>query len=58
VIVPKGEAANPMSEAEIEQKFLSLSSPIIGHERSRKIICDIEGWREESIIRLIGSLRL
>jgi 2-methylcitrate dehydratase PrpD len=59
VIIPKGEIGNPMSRAEVEQKFLSLATPIIGDSRARAVIDEV-GWLagRDSLEPLISSLRL
>jgi hypothetical protein len=32
-----GTADNPMSDAEIESKFLANAEPVIGHDRARRV---------------------
>jgi 2-methylcitrate dehydratase PrpD len=59
VIIPKGEIGNPMARDELEQKFLSLATPIIGHSQARAVIADIGSLdRRDSLEPLISSLRL
>jgi len=57
IIVPKGESANPMSEKEIEEKFLSLAAPILGAERARAVVDAVESLdRRESLKDLFSAL--
>jgi 2-methylcitrate dehydratase PrpD len=57
IIVPKGESANPMSEKEIEEKFLSLATPILGAERARSVVDAVESLdRLESLNDLFSAL--
>ena len=57
IIVPKGESANPMSEQEIEEKFLSLATPVIGAERARSVVEVVESLdRRESLNDLFSAL--
>ena len=57
IIVPKGEGANPMSEKEIEEKFLSLATPILGSESARTVIAVVESLdRRESLKDLFFAL--
>ena len=36
-----------MSPNEIETKFMSLAAPILGDEKSRELIQEIENWTGE-----------
>lgn len=57
IIVPKGESGNPMSEQEIEEKFLSLATPILGAERARSVVAAVESLdRLESLNDLFSAL--
>jgi 2-methylcitrate dehydratase PrpD len=38
VIVPKGESANPMSEREVEDNFLTLAGPVLSAERAQSVV--------------------
>ena len=42
VIIPKGETGNPMRRNEVEEKFLSLAAPILGDEKARSVIREVE----------------
>ena len=58
VIIPKGEIGNPMGRDEVEQKFLSLATPIIGDAKARSVIRQIESLDANSSLEpLLGSLR-
>jgi 2-methylcitrate dehydratase PrpD len=58
VIIPKGESGNPMSPNEIETKFMSLAAPILGDEKSRELIQEIENWTGNSVTLLARATRL
>jgi hypothetical protein len=59
VIIPKGEIGNPMARDEVEQKFLSLATPIIGDSRARAVIDEVGCLdRRDSLEPFISSLRL
>lgn len=38
VVIPKGEPGNPMTRVEVEEKFLSLTAPILGEIQARAAI--------------------
>jgi 2-methylcitrate dehydratase PrpD len=42
VIIPKGESGNPMGRDEVEEKFLSLAAPVIGNEKMRSVVREVE----------------
>jgi len=57
IIIPKGESAHPMSQAEVEEKFLSLAAPIIGDERAASVMRAVEALeRRESLKNLLAAL--
>jgi 2-methylcitrate dehydratase PrpD len=57
VIVPKGESANPMSEREVEEKFLSLAEPVLGAERAHSVVEVVKSLdRRESLNDLFSAL--
>ena len=39
-------SAEPLSDAELEQKYMELASPVIGEERARALLARL--WRLES----------
>ncbi len=41
VIIPKGESGNPMTQSEVEQKFLSLAAPVVGDEKARTVVNEV-----------------
>jgi 2-methylcitrate dehydratase len=56
VIIPKGESANPMSEREIEEKFLALAAPILG-DRAQSVVDAVRSLdRRESVSDLLSAL--
>lgn len=55
VIAPKGEPALTLSDGEIEDKFLKLVEPVVGHARSLDILRSIWSMDEP---RSLGELRL
>jgi 2-methylcitrate dehydratase PrpD len=58
VIIPKGESGNPMRRNEVEEKFLSLAAPIIGDEKARLIVQEIESLdARDSLNRLLELLK-
>ncbi|MBW2367955.1 MAG: MmgE/PrpD family protein, partial [Deltaproteobacteria bacterium] len=38
VLKPKGSPESPLTEAEIEEKFISLTEPVIGIQKARRIM--------------------
>jgi 2-methylcitrate dehydratase PrpD len=57
VIIPKGESGNPMSAAEIEEKFLSLAAPILGDERALVIKRELHSLEiRESLTGFLAAL--
>jgi 2-methylcitrate dehydratase PrpD len=42
VIIPKGESGNPMRRDEVEEKFMSLAAPVIGNEKTRSVVQEVE----------------
>lgn len=55
---PKGYPQNPLTQAEIEQKFLDLSTPVISLQQAKEVIDLIEHIEEvENIQRLASRLR-
>lgn len=56
VYYPKGSPQNPLSTQELEKKFLSLTSPVLGKGKAEKIlesIKDLEKMKETSC--LVGN---
>ena len=55
---PRGHALNPMSDAEVEQKFRRLVEPRYGKERADRILAacwDLENLKNASdLIRLVS----
>ena len=57
VIIPKGESGNPMRRDEVEEKFLSLAEPVIGNEKTRSVVQEVESLdsrnSSESLLALL-----
>lgn len=59
VIIPKGETGNPMRRDEVEGKFLSLAAPIMGDEKARSVVQEVESLDgRDSLEPLLGSLKV
>ncbi len=59
VIIPKGEAGNPMTPDELTKKFLSLAAPVLGDAKARAVMGEVQSLpSRESIEPLISALRL
>src|SRR6185436_8238303 len=41
IIAPKGESENPMTRQDVEEKFLGLAAPVLGHEKARAVIEEV-----------------
>jgi 2-methylcitrate dehydratase PrpD len=42
VMIPKGESGNPMSPAEVRDKFVSLAVPVIGAANAKAVVQEVE----------------
>lgn len=59
VIIPKGETGNAMTRDEIEQKFLSLAAPVLGDEKARSVILEVDSLdSRDSVDPLLAALRI
>ena len=59
VIIPKGEAGNPMTPEELEEKFLSSAAPVLGDAKARAIMGEVQSLtNRESLEPLISALQL
>jgi len=59
IIIPKGEKENPMSAQEVEEKFLSLATPVLGEAKAESVIGEIRGLeKSESLNGLLTFLKL
>jgi len=59
VIIPKGERGNAMRRNEVEEKFLSLASPIINDGMARSVIEEIKSLdARDSLEALIAALKI
>ncbi|HCP23072.1 MAG: MmgE/PrpD family protein [SAR202 cluster bacterium] len=53
---PKGDPENPVTWDEMKEKFIMLSSPVIGHERQQEIIAAVESLEQMSDVRQLAEL--
>ncbi|HJX11072.1 MAG TPA: MmgE/PrpD family protein [Candidatus Binatia bacterium] len=59
VIIPKGEAGNPMAPEELEEKFLSSAAPVLGDAKARAVMGEVQSLaNRESLEPLISTLQL
>jgi 2-methylcitrate dehydratase PrpD len=59
VIIPKGDAGNPMRPDEVKAKFVSLAAPVIDEEKARLVIREVEALdTRDSLEGLITALKL
>ena len=59
VIIPKGEAGNPMTPEELEEKFLSSAAPVLGDAKARAVMGEVQSLtNRESLEPLISALQL
>ncbi len=57
VIIPKGEEGNPMSAAEVEEKFSSLATPIVGKGKTEVMLQEAQSLEQRgSLVALIDAL--
>jgi 2-methylcitrate dehydratase PrpD len=58
VIIPKGESGNPMTTGEVEEKFLSLATPLLGDDKARSVMKEMRSLdSSESLEPLIEMLK-
>jgi 2-methylcitrate dehydratase PrpD len=59
VIIPKGESGNPMTQSEVEGKFLSLAGPVLGDQKARSTIDQVTSLESLNSLRpLLTELKL
>ena len=59
VIIPKGEPGNPMTQVELEEKFLSLAAPVLGATKARAVIEEVRHLDARASLQgLLSTLRL
>jgi 2-methylcitrate dehydratase PrpD len=56
VLEPKGEAANPMSDADLERKFTANCEPLIGRARCDELLHFIWHFEQENLPRFLKLL--
>lgn len=54
--VVRGDAANPVAEAEIVDKFLALATPVLGAGRAREVADAAHGLEKLGDVRDLGAL--
>ncbi|HWH80034.1 MAG TPA: MmgE/PrpD family protein, partial [Candidatus Binatus sp.] len=59
IIAPKGEAENPMSTADVEEKFLSLAAPALGDAKARLVVAAVQTLAvADSLEPLLAALKV
>jgi 2-methylcitrate dehydratase PrpD len=59
VIIPKGESGNPMSQDEVEKKFLSLAAPILTEEKAQSVVREVRSLDvRDSLAPLLEGLKV
>jgi 2-methylcitrate dehydratase PrpD len=59
IIVPKGESGNPMTQREIEEKFLGLSAPVLGIVKARAVVEEVQSLDAgDSLEPLLATLKV
>jgi 2-methylcitrate dehydratase PrpD len=59
VTIPKGESGNPMSQDEVEEKFLSLAAPILGAEKACSVMREVRSLDvRDSLDSLLEGLKV
>jgi len=53
---PKGDARNPLTDREIEEKFAALADPVMSKDRQRKLIDAV--WQLEKAGSISGLMAL
>lgn len=56
VAIPKGDPQNPLSEAELVSKFMTLATPVLGKEGAEQILAMIQGLEKLGDIRELSAL--
>jgi len=59
IIAPKGESENPMSTAEVEEKFLSLTAPVLDDAKARLVVAAVQALAAaDSTEHLLTALKV
>ena len=59
IIVPKGESGNPMTQREVEEKFLGLSAPVLGIVKARAVVEEVQSLDAgDSLEPLLATLKV
>ena len=51
----KGDPDAPLSDAELEQKYMELASPVIGEERARALLARLWHLESEAVVAAINE---
>jgi 2-methylcitrate dehydratase PrpD len=51
IIAPKGDSENPMTRLDFEEKFLSLSAPVVGDATARVVIKEVQSLDAQDSLR-------
>ena len=55
--MPKGDSGNPMTQREVEEKFLGLSAPVLGESKAQEVIDEVQALdARDSLAALLGAL--
>ncbi|MGE5304715.1 MAG: MmgE/PrpD family protein [Alphaproteobacteria bacterium] len=58
VIIPKGERLNPMTAAEVKEKFLSLAVPVLGEAKGWTVVDQVQSLGDRNSLKeLLSALR-
>jgi 2-methylcitrate dehydratase PrpD len=59
IIVPKGDSGNPMTQREVEEKFLGLSAPVLGIVKARAVVEEVQSLDAgDSLEPLLADLNI
>jgi 2-methylcitrate dehydratase PrpD len=59
IIAPKGESENPMTRADVEEKFLDLAASVLGSEKAKLAIDEVDRLdSRESLEPLLAAIRI
>jgi 2-methylcitrate dehydratase PrpD len=58
VIIPKGESGNPMTAREVEEKFLSLATAVLGDVKAKAVAREAQSLEDRELLEsLLGMLK-
>jgi 2-methylcitrate dehydratase PrpD len=56
VLSGRGDQSNPLPEQALVDKFLSLTTPVLGEARARQVLAKIDGLENEADVRQVMRL--